>query len=507
MIFDASTLPLGSVIKADLCVVGAGAGGAMVAMTAAEAGMKVVVLEAGAFITPGEMNQREEEMVPRLFWESGAQKTHDRGVWIHQGKGVGGSTLHNLNLCKRIPNAILESWHTRRGLSALSPAVWHALYTEVEQLIGVEEIPASKRNRANLIVKKGCDALGWKSGPLKHNRAGCIGAGFCEIGCSFDAKNNALKVMVPRAVKAGATVLAHCQATHVLHGAGATKGVDAVILDPVSRKVVGALRVEAPKVCLSASATRTPAILLRSRVPDPGGETGNGLRVHPGIAVAGDFDEPVDAWVGVPQSYECTEWLDFEEDRDGHRLWIIPVFGHPMGVSTMLPGHGETHHNMMRRYAYSTGVAAMLHDHTAGTVRPKGDLGIQIDYWPDERDRAELSLGFELCAKLLLAAGARSVTSSTQPTHRLNRGGHAGAFRNIPIQRGETGLSAVHPMASVPMGDDPRVAAVDSTGRHHHLEGLWLADGSLFPSSIGVPPQLSIYSLALHVARALVNSS
>ncbi len=103
MIHDASRLPCPLEIEVDVCVVGSGAGGTTAATMAAEAGKSVVVLEAGAFITPAMMTQREEQMLPQLLWEAGGRTTSDRAIRIHQGRSVGGSTMHNLNLCARIP--------------------------------------------------------------------------------------------------------------------------------------------------------------------------------------------------------------------------------------------------------------------------------------------------------------------------------------------------------------------------------------------------------------------
>jgi choline dehydrogenase-like flavoprotein len=131
VIYDTSTLPLPLHLRADLCVVGSGAGGAMVAMKAAEAGLSVVVLEAGEFLTPADMTQREEEMLPRLYWDGGGRTTRDRAVKIHQGRGVGGSTLHNLNLVKRIPESIRARWAHERRLGKLSVEAWDALYEQV----------------------------------------------------------------------------------------------------------------------------------------------------------------------------------------------------------------------------------------------------------------------------------------------------------------------------------------------------------------------------------------
>lgn len=504
MIHDAARLGSGQ-IDADLCVVGSGPGGLTAATMAAEAGLRVICLEAGGLITPAQMTQREEQMLPRLMWASGARTTADRAVRVLQGKGVGGSSLHNINLCKRIPHPILRRWIATRGLSHLPLDRWDALYTEVEALLTVRPIPARLRSPHNRLLQAGCEALGWAGGGLAHNRTGCLASGFCEIGCAFDAKNNALKVFAPRFVRAGGTILTHAQAIRVRHAAGRVSGVEAVIRDPVDGTVRGRLVVRAPRICLAASATGTPAILLRSGIPDPSGETGRTLRLHPAVVVAGDFAEPVNAWQGIPQAYECTEWLDFEAETA--RTWIVPVFGHPMGVATLVPGAGAAHRARMERFAHTAALTAMLHDHTCGVVTPAGELGVRIDYWPDAADRAELAQGLARCGRLLFAAGAQSIFVPAHPTPTLLFGEDPARLALTPIERGRIDLSAVHPMASVPMGDDPQRAAVDSRGRHHHLKGLWISDGSLLCSSIGVPPQLSIYALGLHVGRALAEQA
>ncbi len=388
MIFDTPALPLPLTVDVDLAVVGSGPGGATVATLAAEAGLRVVVLEAGEFLAPTDMTQREEAMLPRLFWDGGGRTTRDRAIKIHQGKGVGGSSLHNLNLCKRIPAQVLAEWRSRNGLSSMTDEVWGALYDEVEQLLSISAVERRRWNSHNLLLEAGCKALGWRGGGLRHNRSGCVGSGFCELGCAFDAKNNASKVLLPRAVKAGAELLTRCQAVRVVHRAGRVSGIEAVALDPVTREPVGRVEVRAKKVCLAASATGTPAILQRSGVPDRTGATGNSLRIHPAVAVAGEFDQRVLAWQGIPQTYECTEFLDF--DGNQRRIWIVPAFAHPMGTAVMMPGHGRLHRQMMTRYDRMAVLSAMCHDTTVGRVRPAGELGLSIDYRLNPEDQAQL---------------------------------------------------------------------------------------------------------------------
>lgn len=517
MIFDANNLPSSTTLQADLCIIGSGAGGSMVAKVAAQAGMKVIVLEAGAYITPEMMTQREEEMFPKLFWESGGRNNKDNNIHIYQGKGIGGSTLHNLNLIKRIPNPILQHWFEKRELKNLSLQNWDGIYTEVEQMLGVSSITEENMNAHNILLKQGCEALGWKGGLMKHNRSGCVGSGFCEVGCAFDAKNNACKILVPEAVKAGAEFITHCQASKISHSNNRVTGVEAYVMDTERQMPKHKIEIKAKTICLSASATGTAAIILRSGLPHPEGSVGETLHIHPAVMVAGEFNQPVKAWEGIPQSYECTEFLDFEQalkQENNHtnnfvkkpnRLWIINAFAHPMGTSTLLPGHGKNHHELMKHYANMAVFTAMLHDQTCGSVKPINNLGLEINYQLKKNDSDELREGLKACAKLILAAGAQRAIIPTNPVLEIRNEEELKKIDSLEINKQTLDLAAVHPMSTVPMGDDKKISAVDSTGKYLHTEGLWVADGSLFPTSIGVAPQLSIYSMGLHVGKHLVN--
>jgi len=156
----------------------------------------------------------------------------------------------------------------------------------------------------------------------------------------------------------------------------------------------------------------------------------------------------------------------------------------------------------MEAYPRMAVFTAMIHDHTAGRVRPDGDLGLEIEYAPNDEDRRELRFGLGELVRVLFAAGARRVFVPSDPVIELSPSDASSWLGRVDVS---DGLTAVHPMASVPMGDDPEVAAVGSDGQHHHVEGLWVADGSIFPTSIGIPPQISIYAMGLHVGRAIAS--
>jgi choline dehydrogenase-like flavoprotein len=326
-----------------------------------------------------------------------------------------------------------------------------------------------------------------------------VRSGFCELGCSFDAKQNALKVLVPQAASAGARVIADCRVERVTVERGRATGVVARALDGDGR--AGPTVTVRAAVCLAGSAVGSAALALRSGLPHLE-RVGRTLRLHPGAAVAGLFDETVEGWLGIPQSYECTEKLRFDEDAGpdhDDRVWIVPAFAHPVGLAAALPGFGAAHMRRMRQYPRLAVFVAMLHDRSRGTVSADGGR-VKIRYALERADQRALSNGLAACAELLLAAGARSVVvpfaSPLELTDRAElRQIAARGYRPLdPL------LTAVHPMGTLPLG-----SVVDEHGRWYDLDRLWVADGSLFPTSLGGPPQLTIYAAAHKIARHLID--
>jgi len=491
MIVAGRTLDRDVELACDLVIVGSGAGGAMAAREAARAGLKVVLLEEGAHSTARDFTQREDEMLPLLFQDAGARTTDDGAITVLQGRGVGGSTVHNTNLCKRAPATVLDGWHID-GWSArdLLPH-----YEVVERDLSVTLLAESDLNRNNALLKRGVEKLGWKGGPLAHNRIGCVRSGFCELGCSFDAKQNALKVLVPEAVAAGATVYSDTRAERILVDGDRAVGVEAVARD-ADGKPRARLRVRGA-VCLSGSAVGSARLALDSKLPDPSGSAGKGLRIHPGAAVAGIFDETVEGWLGIPQSYECTEKLGFDE-RSEDRTWIVPAFAHPVGIAAALPGFGAAHMQRMRLYPRLAIFVAMLHDRSSGTVSvSRGRL--RIGYALDDADRRALLRGMRACAELLLAAGAKTVVVPFAQPLELTSPSQLDAIPAHGFAPLDPLLTAVHPMGTLALG-----RVVDERGRWRGLGKLWVADGSLFPTSLGVPPQLTIYAAGHKVAHHIV---
>ncbi len=504
MVTLAEAVVLGATLRGDVTldvdavVVGTGAGGSIALRELARAGLKVIGLEEGGFHTTKDFDQREDHMLPILFQDGGGRTTTDLAIRVLQGRGLGGSTIHNTNLCKRIPDEILKLWTDEHRVVGSSAAEMRPFFERIERELSVSEIPQSWQNANNTVMRVGVEALGWRGAPMKHNRVGCQLSGFCELGCSYDAKQNALKVVLPQAAEAGAAIYSNVEARRITFEDGRVTGLEAIAKGDAGQ-AVAALHIRARLVVLSASATGSSALAIASAIPDPNEQLGVGLRIHPGAVVAGLFDKDLRSYDGIPQSYECTELLRFEKGSDA-RCWLIPAFAHPIGTASMFPGFGAAHMRAMRNYSHLAVVTAMVHDETSGRVSATSDARPKIHYSMLESDRQQMAKGLVAGARILFAAGAREVTIPAIPPVTLKSAKELDSLDTSFVQPFSVPITAVHPMGGLRMGEDPRTSAVKSTGEHHLVRGLFACDGSVFPTSIGGPPQIGIYSTALRIA-------
>ena len=201
--------------SADVCVIGSGGGGAVVAAEIASAGRSVVVLEQGHHWTRADFVQREDQMLPRLFEEAGMRQTVDGGVTVLQGRCVGGSTVHNLCYAFRAPEPIVDMWREEHGLDELTPRSLEPSYRRVEANLRVKPIREDEVNSLNRLIRAGTEKLGYSGFVTHHNREGCVRAGYCILGCSYDAKQSMLVTYIPRADRAGARIYANARAERI----------------------------------------------------------------------------------------------------------------------------------------------------------------------------------------------------------------------------------------------------------------------------------------------------
>jgi choline dehydrogenase-like flavoprotein len=486
-------------LRAEVCVIGSGAGGAVVAAELAAAGRDVVLLEQGGYHTREDFDQREDRMLPLLFEESGLRTTNDGAIQILQGRGVGGSTVHNLCYCFRTPEPILRLWEEEHGVRELD---LDASFERVERMLHVTQITDEELNPLNLRIKHGAELLGYRGGIAQHNRVGCVRSGFCLLGCSYDAKQSMLVTYVPKADAAGARIVSDCTAD-AIEGSPGSRRVSATLRDGSGRPT-GELGVDAPVVVCSAGAVITPLLLERSGLGGGSGHLGRNLHLHPIVIATGIFSEPIDAYYGIPQAYYVDEFVDL--DRDAYSgYWLMPISQFPAMTAAGLPGFGPGLFSLLRDYARFGGLLAMLHDRSSGRVGRGSNGRPDIEYTLDEGDRSELTRALKRVVEVLWASGAERVLVPYHVDPLLIRP-EDGA---VEIDRrgvvpGEIPLTSAHPQSTCRMGGDPARSVVNSWGELHDAPGVFVADMSVFPTSLGAPPQITTSALADRTAHHIV---
>jgi choline dehydrogenase-like flavoprotein len=489
---------------ADVCVIGSGGGGAVAAAEIACAGRSVVVVEQGRHWTKKDFTQREEEMLPRLFEEAGMRQTVDGTVIILQGRNVGGSTVHNLCYSFRAPEPILRLWRREFGLASLTPEALAPSFERVESNLKVQPIREDEINALNRVIRAGAEKLGYSGLVARHNRENCVQSGFCILGCFFEAKKSMLVTYIPRAESAGARILANARAERIEVENGRVRRVRGRAVDQAGRPG-RSFQIDAKVVVLAAGAIASPDLLLRSGIANSSGRVGRNLHLHPQVMLAGIFEEPLHPYRGIPQSYYVDEFIDLERDPWSGYI-LMPVTGFPALTAANLPGFGRDHFRFMKSFDRLAGLLVLLHDRSSGSVRPGSSPGSpEIRYTLEEEERRHLARGLVHSAEVLLAGGARRVVVPywLDPLV-LEPGDDLGVIEQRGVREGEIAISAAHPQSTCAMGSDPRKSVVNGFGESHDVAGLFVADMSVFPTSLGAPPQITTAALADRTARHIL---
>jgi len=509
-VVDASRLERDTTLAADVVIVGTGAGGGVAAEILCEAGLSVLMVEEGPLRTSRDFRMRETEAYQQLYQESAARKTKDKAITILQGRCVGGGTTVNWTSSFRTPPSTLAWWQREFGLSGFgveSMAPWFARMEGRLSIAPWEVAP----NANNATLERGARKLGISAGAIRRNVKGCADLGYCGMGCPLNAKQSMLVTTVPAALARGATLVTRARALRfVLERDRVTElaavAMDATGVHPTARKVTVRGRV----FLSAAGGIGTPALLLRSNAPDPHGLAGTRTFLHPAVVSAALMPTPVDGFAGAPQSVYSDHFLDTlpVDGPIGYKLEAPPL--HPILTAITLPDDGDAHARWMRDFRNMQVVIALLRDgfhpgSPGGTVRLRDDGTPVLDYpltpyvWDGVR-RAFLTM-----AEVQFAAGATRVSPGHAAGAAFTTLAQAKAaiagFDLLPLV---TRVVSAHVMGGAALGADPRRAVVDATGRHHQLANLYVVDGSLFPTSIGANPQLSIYAMSARLATALV---
>lgn len=472
--------------RAQVLVIGSGAGGATTALTLAEAGFDVMVLEEGERHGLSSYGQGDVEAMKLLYRRSGMTPMMGRvPLGFVEGSCVGGSTEINSGFWHRTPREVLLRWNAQFGLADASADELKPHFEWAEDLLGVglsgQPWPASTR-----LFARGAEAMGWAAQEVPRAAPGCSRLNACAHGCPSGAKRGMAVSLVPKAEAAGAHVVPRCRAMLLLRRGGRATGVVAELRgDDGARELVS---IDADAIFVCAGPTQTPALLRRSGIKLHVGES---LRTHPMLKVIARCDgEILDAHETVLPLLQVKEFWP--------EISLGGAYFTPGHAAMMLSDNWRELGGEMEHLRHLAGYYVAVRGTGRGSVRPGrlDDDTTFVRYDVSEEDVRHLSCGLARLATLLLAAGASSVFPCVSGMPPIRSEIEAVRWLDERLPLSALSLTTVHAFSSCPIGERPSLCAADSFGRVHAVENLYVNDASMLPDSPGVNPQGSVMALA-----------
>jgi len=501
-VIDGATLTENHTAEADVVIVGTGAGGGTTAEILAKSGLSVILVEEGRLYYQKDFKMDELTSYANLYQEGMSRTTKDGAIAILQGRCVGGSTTVNWTSSFRTPDETLNYWSKRFGLDGVSPeamAPWFDGRETRHSMAPWDTAP----NLNNDILRQGCEKLGFSWQIIPRNVKGCWNLGYCGVGCPTNAKQGALMTTIPGALDNNASMYHGLRAERFVMNQDRIDSLEATAMasDGITPTSV-TVTLKARHFVVAASAIGSPGLLLRSKLPDPYERVGKRSFIHPVNASVAQMPKLVDPFYGAPQSVYSDEF-NFSSGVDGdagYKLEVPPL--HPAMSAGVVPGHGDEQAKNLAGLPWMQSVIALVRDgfhedSPGGTVSLRDDGSPMLDYPVSDYLWKGLRRAFYTMAEIQFAAGADKVRLIHLDSDWYSTWADAkAAIDGFAMEPHRVRLFTAHQMGGCAMGSNPEESVVNGFGEHHHVSNLSVHDASIFPTSIGANPQLSVYALA-----------
>jgi choline dehydrogenase-like flavoprotein len=510
-VYGGKHAPLPERITCDVAIIGSGAGAGITAELLTKAGLQVVIIEEGQLKSSTDFKQREIEAYASLYQESAGRKTKDKGITILQGRSVGGTTTVNWTSSFRTPPDTLQYWQEHYGLKGFTAEALEPYFNQAQTRLNIHPWEAAP-NENNELLRRGAAKLGIQAQAIPRNVKGCYNLGSCGMGCPTNAKQSMLVTTIPFALDHGGTLLVETRAERLVLEGGRVAGIQCIAVKPNAAPLDAgrvATTVVAKHYVLSGGAINSPALLMRSKAPDPHKRLGTRTFLHPVAITTAVMKDAVEAWNGAPQSIYSDHFLHTQPVGGpiGFKLEVAPL--HPIFFGANLPGFGDKQAELLRQYPRANVMLALMRDgfheqSVGGTVELRGDGSPLLDYPLTDYVLDGARRAMLVMAQIQFEAGATKV----YPGHELAGGTSTWAatktaIEALPMKPLLTKIGSAHVMGGCGMGGDETLGVTRPDGTHWQLENLTVLDGSIFPTSIGANPQLSIYGNVNRLAQGL----
>jgi len=505
----------------DVCIVGVGACGGLMAKELAEAGFSVVGLDAGPRYNPKVDFENDEAEMLKLLWSGDRVTSGEDPINPWSGTGIGGGTLV---WCAVTPRFHTNDFKTASvdGVGVNWPLTYDDLvpyYDQVECDFGVSgqvgenpwEAPRGPFPMPPLpfsyhaqTLAQGVKKLGGHPlhGPLAiasipyQGREACINCGFCMQGCRSTAKSTTLFTHVPQAEAKGARILPECTVFRIEYEAKRNRVTGVSYFD-----ANGAVhQIQARLVVVAAHAVETPRLLLLSAnntfpegLANSSGLIGKNFMAHPTCTVTGLFREPLNGFKGPTMGdLLVQDWYETDGQRGFARGYTLEKFvpGPFFYASNMMNLWGADLKEMIRYYAYAGGWwvcgEGLPNDDNTVTLdaEVKDQYGSPVAHlkhsWA-ENDRQLIQHGIQKAKETLEAAGAWRVEAGP--------------------------VSSAHPMGTVRMGNDPQTSVINPYGQAHDIPNLFVTDTSVFPTGGGANITLTAMAITLRASQHIIEQA
>ena len=492
----------------DIIIIGSGVGGGTVAdifRKYTKKGLKVLIIEGGAYRKKEFFNQKEADM-SSIYFNKGAFLSDNLHISLAAGKTVGGSSAVYTGVSFRPPKSVIENWKSSFGLSFLTDDYVEQTLLEHENKLNIKELPESYDNDNNRLFKEGANNLNIELKRLRINVRGCEQQGFCNLGCTVGAKQGTLELQIPDSVADGIELIYNAWVYEITNNSVKFSISKAVAGTEPNIWKEGAYELKAKVIVLAGGVLQTPALVLRSlkKLKIKNKLIGRYLSLHPVFNLNAVYKEKIKNYNGFPKTF----YIDQFSDSEGY--YLETSFYYPGITAKNIPGYGKTHQDFMHKYEQMMSILILSHDPSEYHNRISIDKNGKpiLNYRVNKDVKESLIKAIRKAAAIFFAAGCTEMIIPGTSKYLLNTQDIESLTsliqsKNLKFER--TPLSSAHPQGGMRMSNDKTTGVVNTDGLLNGTNCIYVADASLFPTSVKVNPYQTIMLLTNHVANRIIH--